>query len=206
MKTFNLEEEMVEVLDSCGGEDLLRWLLKDDGIDNWETIELYPIIAYSPSHLDRPIVIGITHMMGDNYRIIHMEYDYSKYPAFERYLNYLLTMGDYEDPIEALLDHKRAILVDDEDINDANLIGWDLVLEQVIDGARDNKEDRVVDFDFYDNLIEQIIHKDSDLFMNFVSSLDELIMKIMNIDNSKSNIIQVNDADEFDDSFKEDWA
>ena len=34
MDYFNIDEEMGDVLDSCGGEDLLRWLLKDDGIAN----------------------------------------------------------------------------------------------------------------------------------------------------------------------------
>ena len=207
MDYFNLDEEMGDVLDSCGGEDLLRWLLKDDGIANWETIKLYPVLAYTPQYLDNPIVVGITHKIGNDFRILHVEYEYSKYPAFDKYLNYLLEMGNYQDPVEALLDHKRALLVDDEDIQDGMLIGWKKIMNQVIDGARDNKEDRIVDLDFYDALVEKMITNQKSMAFDLMSNLEDIVSRILNLDfESELVLIESKDTEDFDESFQNQWV
>lgn len=207
MDYFNIDDEMEEVLDSCGGEHLLRWLLKDDGITNWETIKLYPIVAYMPQYLKGPIVVGITHKIGNQFRVIHVEYDYSNYSAFEKYLNYLLEMGDYQDPVEALLDHKKAILVDDEDIQDGLLIGWKRILEQVIAGVRDNKEDNIVNLDYYDELIDKLITNQKSKTFDLMSNLEDIVTKILNLDFEKEVVlIDSEDIEDFDDTFQNQWA
>ncbi len=45
MGKFNLKTEMANLFDSCGGEDLVRWLLKDDGVIDWD--EMSKPLEYS---------------------------------------------------------------------------------------------------------------------------------------------------------------
>ena len=207
MDYFNIDDKMEQVLDSCGGEDLLRWLLKDDGITNWETIKLYPVVAYMPQYLKEPIVVGITHKIGHEFRVIHVEYDYSNYSGFEKYLNYLLEMGDYQDPVEALLDHKKAILVDDDDIQDAFLIGWKVILEQVIAGVRDNKEDNIVNLDYYESSLDNLSSNQKSSAFDLMSNLEDIVTKILNLDFEKEVVlIDSHETEEFDDTFQNQWA
>ena len=40
---MKMPDDLIEMMENCGGEDLLRYLLKEDGMINWETISLYPL-------------------------------------------------------------------------------------------------------------------------------------------------------------------
>jgi len=198
---------MENLFDSCGGEDLVRWLLKDDGVVNWKTIKIYPIIAYSPKHMDNPIAIGFTHKVEDKFRIIHAEFNFDSQPAFQDYIKYLLDMGNYKEPIEALIDHKRALIADDNDILDGELLGWKTIMNQVIKGIRDNNEHKLIEVDFYDINEQMMVNSEEEVFSHLINFFDKLFMQMMsnNNPNIKIGYLDVS-LDDFDADFKEEWA
>jgi hypothetical protein len=207
MSKFNLKTEMANLFDSCGGEDLVRWLLKDDGIINWDTIKLYPIIAYSPKHLDCPIAIGFAHKVEGDFRIVHAEFDFDSNPIFQEYVDYLLEMGGYKEPIEALIDHKKALIADDNDIIDGELLGWKTIMNQVIKGVRDNNEDKLIEVDFYDIKEQMLTNSEQEIFNHFINLFDKLFTQMIDIEatNIKIECLDVS-ANGFDADFQEEWA
>jgi len=135
--------DITEMMKNCGGEDLLRYLLKDDGMINWETIPLHPIIAYSPSHMDTAILIGIAYWDGIQFNILHSEYEFEDHLIFDNWVKYLMEMGNnYENEAEALLDHHRAIIAIKRDIQEANKIGWESLISEVIYGIRSTRYEK----------------------------------------------------------------
>ena len=120
---MKMPDDLIEMMENCGGEDLLRYLLKEDGMINWETISLYPIVAYSPPHMDEAILIGIAYWDGVHFNILHSEYEFEDHPIFDNWVKYLMEMGiNYKNEAEALLDHHRAIIAIKRDIKEANKI------------------------------------------------------------------------------------
>jgi len=134
---MEMPDDLIEMMENCGGEDLLRYLLKEDGMINWETIPLYPIVAYSPPHMDGAILIGIAYWDGIQFNILHSECEFEDHPTFDKWVKYLMEMGtNYENEAEALLDHNRAIIAVKRDMKEANKIGWEALLSEVIYGIR----------------------------------------------------------------------
>tara|TARA_Y100000310_G_scaffold339555_1_gene432573 strand:- start:4116 stop:4739 length:624 start_codon:yes stop_codon:yes gene_type:complete len=207
MGKFNLKTEMANLFDSCGGEDLVRWLLKDDGVIDWDTIKLYPIIAYSPKHLDNPIAIGFTHKVEGDFRIVHAEFDFDSKPIFQEYVKYLLEMGNYKEPIEALIDHKRALIADDNDILDGELLGWKTIMNQVIKGIRDNNENKLIEVDFYDINEQMMTNSEEEIFSHFINLFDKLFMQMAGMDATNIKIECIDPSSKgFDADFQEEWA
>lgn len=140
---MKMPDDLIEMMENCGGEDLLRYLLKEDGMINWETISLYPIVAYSPPHMDEAILIGIAYWDGVHFNILHSEYEFEDHPIFDNWVKYLMEMGiNYKNEAEALLDHHRAIIVIKRDIKEANKIGWEALLSEVIYGIRPTRYEK----------------------------------------------------------------
>jgi len=187
---MELNDSLQKFIDSCGGEDLIRYLLKDEGKDNWENLILHPIVAWSPPHIDNPIVVGIS-VEGE---VFSSKWDFGEYPDFQNWINYIMEMGKYESPIDALIDHKRAIIPDEEDMMDAELMGWKKVMQQVIDGERVS------------------ILMDNDEFTHEVESFFNIIADFMTstgFTNANTHIQHMAESDEtedFSDGFKLHWA
>lgn len=137
---MEVKKELNKFLDSCGGEDLIRWLLKDDGYVNWQSMSLMPIVAWSPPHMKEPLIVGVA-VKGypeDTPEILVSAQEFPKNASFDKWVRYLMERGEYEEPAEALLDHNRAIIASEVDIMDAEMIGWKVVLQEVIDCERNN--------------------------------------------------------------------
>ena len=207
MSKFNLRNEMDNLFDSCGGEDLVRWLLKDDGVIDWQTIELYPIVAYSPNHLDDPIAIGFTHKVEGDFRIVHAEFDFESRPKFQKYVSYLLKMGGYNEPMEALMDHNRILIADDEDIMDGELLGWKSIMNQVLEGVRNNNQKKLMEVDYYDIKEQMLTNSEEEIFNHFIDLFDKLFMQIVENTKSTPTIDYSNPTSTtYDEDFKEKWA
>ena len=187
---MEMEDSLQKFIDSCGGEDLLRYLLKDEGRDDWEDLTFQPIVAWSPSHIDDPIVVGIS-VEGD---VFTSKWDFSEYPELQKWIDYIMKMGKYESPADALIDHKRAIIPDEEDIMDAEMMGWKKVMQQVIDGERVSL---IMDNDEFKDEMES--------FFGFV----EHIMTSLGFTNitGKENLrAESDETEDFSDTFKSQWA
>ena len=135
---MSVERDFAVFLESMGGEDLLRWLMKTDGIDDWQRVPLYPIVAYSPEHLPKPIVIGVASHAYGWCNIMAQEWDFEHLPSFQDYVDYLVEMGDYNTPVSALQDHNKAMILNEVDMIDAQERGIETVMMEVINGQRPN--------------------------------------------------------------------
>ena len=197
---MKVPHDITEMMKNCGGEDLLRYLLKEDGMINWETISLHPIIAYSPSHMDEAILIGIAYWDGVQFNILHSEYEFEDHLIFDNWVKYLMEMGNnYENEAEALLDHHRAIIAIKRDIQEANKIGWKSLISEVIYGIRPTRYEKTNKITLHSHHNEMV---------------DVLFEAMFNIENF-NEVIQSNyqkltppdiSEDEFSEGWQLDWA
>lgn len=134
---MDIKYEMQSFMNNCGGEDLIRYLIKEDGIVNWKTIELQPVVAYSPKHMDSAVIAGIAYWKGTAYEIIVAEQDFNN-PVFEEWINYLMEMGHYDTVAHALLDHHKAIVVSSREMAESETKSWEEIVTEVIYGTRKN--------------------------------------------------------------------
>ena len=110
---MDIIEELHHLMESCGGEDLIRYLLKEDGVKNWETITLHPIVAYSPNHMNRAIICGIAYWNGFDFQIIHSEESFEN-ANLEELVDSVTISHNFEYGAEALLSMNRAIIATPE--------------------------------------------------------------------------------------------
>lgn len=191
---MSVERDFAVFLESMGGEDLLRWLLKEDGITNWEQVPLYPIVAYSPSHLPKPIVIGVVCPAYGWCNIMAQEWDFEHLPKFQDYIDYLMEMGEYHSPIGALADHNRAMILNEIDMIDANERGIQEVMMEVINSVRPNGFDYFTDED---------VEGDMDVDMESLESLFSFLANLFS-DTTKP-MIDMQDND-FNHDWQDSWA
>lgn len=149
---MEIEKEMKLFMDNCGGEDLIRYLIKEDGILNWQSIELNPIITYSPKHMENAKIAGIAYWNGINYNIIVSEQDFNN-SSFEEWVNYLMEMGEYDSISHALLDHHKAIIVSSKEMAESEEKTWEEIVSEVIYGTRSNNFEELVE---QDTIIKEI--------------------------------------------------
>ena len=137
---MSVERDFEVFIESLGGEDLLRWLMKDDGITDWSEATLYPIISYHPQLLRKPIVVGVGTLASDGRcsQILADEWDFEHLPEFQDYVDYLMEMGDYTTPLQALSDHNRAMILNEIDMIDSKERGLTAIIMEVIEGKRPN--------------------------------------------------------------------
>lgn len=187
---MELNDSLQKFIDSCGGEDLIRYLLKDEGNDNWENLILHPIVAWSPPHIDEPIVVGIS-VEGE---VFSSKWDFNEYPEFQKWIDYIMEMGKYDSPIDALIDHKRALIPDEEDIMDAEMMGWKKVMQQVLDGERIST---IMDNEEFTTELE-----------SFFSIIDHFMTTIgyTNINKNIHHKAESDETEDFSNEFKLDWA
>ena len=70
-----------------------------------------------------------------------------------------------------------------------------------------NKEDRIVDLDYYDSLVEKMITNQKSMAFDLMSNLEDIVSRILNLDfESELVLIESNDAEDFDESFQNQWV
>mgnify|MGYP003645060623 CR=1 FL=1 len=206
---MEVKVELNKFLDSCGGEDLIRWLLKDDGYRNWQSMSLMPIVAWSPPHMAEPLVVGVAVKgeLDEEPNILVSTQEFPKNKEFNSWVQYLMERGEYVEPAEALLDHNRALIASEVDIMDAEMIGWKVVLQEVIDCERDNgvdglrtpdefDEEMIEEFTLLGGMIEFMMDTLGlgEEYRDFADSLEEVYT------------IQTEYSEDYSDAFKNEWV
>ncbi len=193
--------EMEKIMDACGGEDLLRYLIKEDGVINWDSITINPIVAYSPRHMDRAIMVGCAYRHGNSFHILHSAYDFTEHPKFERWVNYLMEMDEtYEMPAEALLDHNRAIIATEMDIDDAQMTSWEDIVKEVIDGERPNRYDSTSSSPLFDSE-----HDMADVLFDALFGLKNFI-ELITQETDVTLEVETSDIEDFNMDWQEEWS
>ena len=134
---MQINVELDNLIESCGGEDLLRYLIKDDGLENWKTVKFNPIIAYSPKHMDKAVICGIAYWNGKNYKIIHSE-DLWAYESLNLWVQSTMISEGHDYEAEALLAHNKALIVTPGELEENEIKSWEKIMMEVIYGFRSN--------------------------------------------------------------------
>ena len=174
---------------------------KDDGVVNWEKLPINPIVAYSPTHMENAIVIGLAYRHNGKFHIIHSEYEFPKYEKFNEWIEYLMEMDEsYDMPAEAVLDHHRAIVATEMDIDDAHMISWEEIIKEVIDGERPTRFSEEAQNPIYDSEYDM-----AEVLFDALFGLKQFIEMI--IDDEEIVLeAEITDADDFDEGWKQDWV
>lgn len=209
MKGFKVFNELNKFIELCGGEDTVRWIAKCNGLKNWKTTKIHPIIAWNNKYIERPLVVGIAIRVKDNYQIIASIENF-KNIDFKEWIDEISDGKSYFDIAKGLLDNKNAIIASETDIIDGEIIGWNYVINQVKEGTRSNGFDKIenennkTEFDMdlkeFDELIDYF--EVGNLFNNFIKLLEDSLQKS---DISLSFNTEDEDID-FNEQFKEEWA
>ena len=132
---MNIKEALEIMIESCGGEDLLRYLIKDEGVENWEEVKLNPVVAYSPKYMGGATLCGIAYWNGRQFKIIHSE-ELMEFELLNRWLNLIMTNEQLDFEAEALLKHNTAIIVTDVEMEDHKSKSWEQIIIEVLYGHR----------------------------------------------------------------------
>ncbi len=143
---LNANQRMSEILRPLGGEEGLRKKLRTHGYSNWNTISFYPIIGYFPKYMDSCDVVGVAVRSNYSFKIVYGCIT-TDYQGVNEWYSYVSLHDDYNSLTEALLDHHKAMIATEVDMQDAKLRSWESILEEVHDGVRRTKYD-VDDDDF----------------------------------------------------------
>ena len=191
---MQIKVELDNLIESCGGEDLLRYLIKDDGLENWQTVELNPIIAYSPKHMEKAIVCGIAYWNGVNYQIIHSE-DLWAYESLNSWVNTIMDFEGHHFEVEALLAHNKALIVTKRELKDNEKKSWEKIVMEVVYGFRGNNYSPV-------NYTE--ILKD----FNLRSSFFDILLDVQNYTklDSVNSTKKIKKSLDFPEDWKNKWA
>jgi hypothetical protein len=209
MNEFKVYAELNKFIELCGGEDTIRWIAKCTGSENWETTKIHPIIAWNDKYIESPLIVGIAIRVNDKYQIIASIENF-KNINFKEWIGEISNNEKYFDIASGLLDNNNAIIASEMDIIDGEILGWNYVINQVIDGNRsnglhkienkDNKNEFDMDLKEFDSLVDYF--EVGNVFNNFLKLLEDSL--------KKSNIPLVYDTEEddmgFGEKFKEDWA
>ena len=209
MKGFKVYNELNKFIELCGGEDTIRWIAKCTGSKNWKTTKIHPIIAWNDEYIESPLIVGIAIRVKDNYQIIASIENF-KNINFKEWINEISDGKNYFDIATGLLDNNNAIIASETDIIDGEVLGWNHVINQVIEGIRSNgfnkieNENNITEFDMdlkeFDELVDYF--EVGNLFNNFIKLLEDSLQKS---DISLSYNLEDEDIG-FGEQFKEDWA
>ena len=213
---MNISDRMEKIAQSAGGLIGLRLELKRLGYQNWDSLELYPVVAFFPKYMADPDVLGIAIRNGYSFRIILGRVK-SDYQGLNDWFKYVSLHDTYNSLTEALLDHHKALIATEVDMADAVLIGWEKIVEEVIDGIRPTKYD-VDDDDFL--IADEVMNitfglpsnlSDSSDIISILDALRDLTSKnpkklIRFIENEDELSEVIYESDEFSDDFKSKWV
>jgi len=191
---MQVEDELNNLIEACGGEDLLRYLIKEEGVEDWESVTLNPIIAYSPTHMPKALICGIAYWNGTQYQIIHSE-DMWEVDNLNVWLNRTMSMEGFRLEAEALLAHNKAIIVTEKEMGESNNKSWEKIITEVMYGFRPNN---------YGFKSKQSINHD----FNLLSSFFDILLDVKN----SSQLINPNKSTserrnlDFPEEWKNEWV
>tara|TARA_R110001592_G_scaffold333817_4_gene617857 strand:+ start:1773 stop:2348 length:576 start_codon:yes stop_codon:yes gene_type:complete len=191
---MQINVELDNLIESCGGEDLLRYLIKDDGLENWKTVKFNPIIAYSPKHMDKAVICGIAYWNGKNYKIIHSE-DLWAYESLNLWVQSTMISEGHDYEAEALLAHNKALIVTPGELEENEIKSWEKIMMEVIYGFRSNN---------YIKANSKEILKD----FNLLSSFFDILLDVQNntLLDSVNTTKKIRKSLDFPEDWKNKWV
>jgi hypothetical protein len=122
-----------------GLEEQIRETAKDGNISNWKSATIVPVIGFIEKVTDKPFIAG-AYLLGQDEegdaQLLCTEPSDEQLPdgvvEWVKSITIMEGLGDDEESIcELLLDFHMAVVANDFDFQDANLMGWESVFEQI---------------------------------------------------------------------------
>jgi len=143
---FNARERLSEIAEEIGGESVLREQMRDSGYKNWSTATFYPVVAWFPQYMTEPDILGIAVRDGFSFKVLYGCLT-TPHEGIDEWFKYVSLHDEYVSITEALLDHHKAFIATESDMEDVEESSWAEMGEEVIQGLRPTKFD-VHDDDF----------------------------------------------------------
>tara|TARA_R110000823_G_scaffold48608_5_gene123292 strand:- start:5361 stop:5975 length:615 start_codon:yes stop_codon:yes gene_type:complete len=132
-----MKSQFKEMLQN-GLEEQIRETAKDGNISNWKSATIVPVIGFIEKITDTPFIAG-AYLLGQDEegdaQLLCTEPSDGQLPdgVMEWVKSIMLMEGleEEESICELLLDFHMAVVANDFDFQDANLMGWESVFEQI---------------------------------------------------------------------------
>ena len=132
-----MKSQFKEMLQN-GLEEQIRETAKDGNISNWKSATIVPVIGFIEKITDTPFIAGV-YLLGQDEegdaQLLCTEPSDGQLPdgVMEWAKSIMLMEGleEEESICELLLDFHMAVVANDFDFQDANLMGWESVFEQI---------------------------------------------------------------------------
>lgn len=208
MRTFKVYQELDKFIEYCGGEETVRWIVRRIGSKNWETTKIHPIVAWNEEYTQSPVIIGIAIKVEDKFQII-ASVQKSDVVDYNQWIKSISNEEVYFDVASALLNNNNAIIASETDIIDGEILGWEHVLNQVVENKRSNgltsnkdtmySTENEINVEEFNDLVNYFEHDST--IIDFINILKQSIKNISVLDLNEEN-----DSFKFDADFQDEWA
>lgn len=178
-----------EFIERNGGVGVFRWIMEQDGIENFDKTKIYPVIAWNEFHHDDVVVIASAYRHKDFFVIINYEEDFSYLPERIRvWVEEVMDITGFENIVEVFRDNHMIAIYDE---NMEMMIEWygeDLGVESLINFASYQNNillDDEIDLDDEDVMEEYEINFNTTFDLN--SAFDKLMKEFLKHTTSQNN-------------------
>ena len=193
---MDINKDFEELLNDCGGEDLIRYLLKEDGVHNWETVELHPIVVYSPSHMDSAEIGGICYWNGGGFSIVHSECLYES-DNLNLWIESIMNKENFEYEVEAFFHMNRAIVATPQVIDYSESKTWERIVLEVMYGYRSNN---------FNISISNNTKFDGMSSVDSIANFFDILLDVKENLSSMKRGASLKNGPDFSEDFKHQWA
>ena len=170
-----------QFIERNGGIGVFRWIMEQDGIENFDETKIYPVIAWNEFHHDDVIVIASAYRHKDFFVIINYEEDFSYLPERIRvWVEEVMDITGFDNIVEVFRDNHMISIYDE---NMEMMIEWygeDLGVESLINFASYQNNillDDEIDLDDEDVMDEYEINFNTTFDLN--SAFDKLMKEFL---------------------------
>jgi len=125
-----------EFIKRNGGIGVFRWIMEQDGIEDFDKVKIYPVIAWNEFHHDDVVVIASAYRYNDFFVVINYEEDFSNFPERIRvWIEEVMDITGFENVVEVFRDNHMISIYNE---NMEMMIEWygeDLGIESLINFA-----------------------------------------------------------------------
>jgi hypothetical protein len=172
-----------------GGLGVFRWIMEQDGIENFENAKIYPIIAWNEYHHDDIVVIASAYRHKDFFVIINYEEDFSYLPERIRvWVEEVMDITGFENIVEVFRDNHMIAVYDENMEMMVEWYGENLGVESLINFASYQNNillDDEIDLDDEDVMDEYEINFNTNLDLN--SAFDKLLKEFLKHTTNQNN-------------------
>ena len=178
-----------QFIERNGGIGVFRWIMEQDGIEDFDETKIYPVIAWNEFHHDDVIVIASAYRHKDFFVIINYEEDFSYLPERIRvWVEEVMDITGFDNIVEVFRDNHMISIYDE---NMEMMIEWygeDLGVESLINFASYQNNillDDEIDLDDEDVMDEYEINFNTTFDLN--SAFDKLMKEFLKHTTNQNN-------------------